>query len=573
MKKVLFTVIFIMLTLISSVFAQTEVSMYDSENAVIEIKGTALPDEDIKILILNPEKTIEEAQTDSGARQYNDTVYADGSGEYVHRIKLYKPSAGYYKVYIKEGSGDVTEYEIYYATLDEKVSAAKEVISAPTLLSDKNKREVLGVEDALINAINTEELFDFMNEDLKNNPISFSDNDSNEEKSAKLLDLQSRIKKYTILSAYNQSKAQYLYSNDGSFRYDDILGFSEIDKNNQTTINELYNKQIKDTSYVRNAILGKNVKSIDELKRLFADNVVYYAIVNNKNTGYGHIESCITMKNILYIKNVNESDNPLKAYFSLGTEDRKKADFNIMQNAEKLTVDNYFDIIKECSEKAKSNNEKGGGGGNVSSRGNGTFVPGGTVSQNDSKSDNSGNGFSDVPNGNWAKDFVEYVTECGIIDGIGNNKFGPDLYLTREQAAKVICLTFKLSPDNTAEKVFSDTDVKQWYCPYVNTAYKNKIINGKDKENFGIGENITRQDFAVMIYRAAETGEKTVSECDILDYNSISDYAKEAVGYLKDSGIISGYEDGSFMPMKNITRAEMAKIIYNVIQKYKYVYK
>ena len=78
---------------------------------------------------------------------------------------------------------------------------------------------------------------------------------------------------------------------------------------------------------------------------------------------------------------------------------------------------------------------------------------------------------------------------------------------------------------------------------------------------------VTRQDMAVMVYRAlCKKGyENKNSKLTFYDADQISDYAKEAVSYLAGKGVISGMGDGRFSPKGNATRAQTAKIIYAVL--------
>ena len=79
-----------------------------------------------------------------------------------------------------------------------------------------------------------------------------------------------------------------------------------------------------------------------------------------------------------------------------------------------------------------------------------------------------------------------------------------------------------------------------------------------------MGKNITREDFAVMLYRII--GEEITEKSSFSDYNEISDYAKDAVSYMNKKGYINGYSDNTFRPEKEITRAEAASIIYRYIK-------
>ncbi|MDY4212287.1 MAG: S-layer homology domain-containing protein, partial [Eubacteriales bacterium] len=87
---------------------------------------------------------------------------------------------------------------------------------------------------------------------------------------------------------------------------------------------------------------------------------------------------------------------------------------------------------------------------------------------------------------------------------------------------------------------------------------------------FGIGMNITREDMAVMIYRAYRLNVKKIGEYEkefaFADDENISDYAKEAVYVLKNMSVINGTDNGNFAPKSLATRAEASKMLYGLIQ-------
>ena len=88
---------------------------------------------------------------------------------------------------------------------------------------------------------------------------------------------------------------------------------------------------------------------------------------------------------------------------------------------------------------------------------------------------------------------------------------------------------------------------------------------GRNAKIFGIGDNVTRQDMAVIIFRAAQlkASEKTAG---FSDFEKISDYAKEAVSALYSAKVLSGTGNGNFEPVKFATRAEAAKMIYEALK-------
>ena len=86
------------------------------------------------------------------------------------------------------------------------------------------------------------------------------------------------------------------------------------------------------------------------------------------------------------------------------------------------------------------------------------------------------------------------------------------------------------------------------------------IVKGIAGDRFGTGLNITREDMAVMAYKAS--GLSKGGDCSgFADYSQISDYAKDAVAAMKEHGIITGRGNNEFAPKAYATRAEAAKII------------
>ena len=112
---------------------------------------------------------------------------------------------------------------------------------------------------------------------------------------------------------------------------------------------------------------------------------------------------------------------------------------------------------------------------------------------------------------------------------------------------------------------YKDIDNSAWYAPYIAAAVDNGLINGISDEQFGIGMPITRQDICVIIMRAMKGEVQEGTNPLFADSDDISEYAREAVAYLNDCGIINGFEDGTFMPKNNCTRAQAAKIICTLI--------
>lgn len=175
--------------------------------------------------------------------------------------------------------------------------------------------------------------------------------------------------------------------------------------------------------------------------------------------------------------------------------------------------------------------------------------------------------FSDIESCGWAVEAIEYLYNKNIISGKETGKYFPEDNVLREEFVKMIVTAAEIS--NGERKMnFSDVKGTDWFYSYVNKAYSSGIINGIDENSFGAGITITRQDICVIIANLLKTKGKEITppEIDFVDNADIADYAKESVAVLAEFGIINGYEDKSFRPNGFATRAEVAKIVYALLQ-------
>ena len=172
--------------------------------------------------------------------------------------------------------------------------------------------------------------------------------------------------------------------------------------------------------------------------------------------------------------------------------------------------------------------------------------------------------FTDMDGAAWAKAAVKALYEKGIVSGKTNTEFYPNNAVTRAEFAKLLVMCKNaLVKDNT--QYFNDVAENSWYFDYVNSAYLINAVKGDDNGNFNPNDKITRQDMAVMIYRAMNMSDADLP--DFTDSDEISDYAVNAVGALYSKGIVSGMGNGSFAPRDFATRAQAAQMIYKLISK------
>lgn len=223
------------------------------------------------------------------------------------------------------------------------------------------------------------------------------------------------------------------------------------------------------------------------------------------------------------------------------------------------------------SESTSSGGSSGGSSGSGRGTGTGSYSSGETVNEYQvEKPQNNTERFSDLSDAEWAVSAINALADKGIISGDDNGKFNPNNNVTREEFTKMVVLACGMY-DEDAECDFSDVGRDKWYYRYIASATKNGIITGIGGGRFGTAENITREDMAVIIRRAAAAANicfvqnKAYSEFD--DSDLIDEYAKESIKELYCAGIINGVGGNMFAPTENSTRAQAAKIIYQAFAK------
>ncbi len=228
-------------------------------------------------------------------------------------------------------------------------------------------------------------------------------------------------------------------------------------------------------------------------------------------------------------------------------------------------IKSYYESLPDDDDDDNGGGNGGGGGGTAITTGITTYAP--APIETPVTQVGTSSIFSDLKDFDWAKTAIEALFNKGIVSGDGTGRYAPNDNVTRGQFVKMVLGTFGLYKTGSTSE-FSDVSEDAWEYTYVSCAYDLGIVNGMEDGSFGVNENITRQDMAVMIKRAAEVAGlelEAVNNNNVTDFAEISDYATEAVRLLTRAGIITGFEDGSFKPMKNASRAESAVMLYRVI--------
>lgn len=176
---------------------------------------------------------------------------------------------------------------------------------------------------------------------------------------------------------------------------------------------------------------------------------------------------------------------------------------------------------------------------------------------------NNETSFSDVADNYWAKADIDKMASRLVVEGKEDGTFSPDESITRAELAEVLVKALGLKPEQVNQFVDVESGIK--YAGYIGTAYSYGIINGTSDITFNPEGLVTRQDAMTMIYRAGmiaglENSEYVTEMKNYVDYEEVSDYAKEAASWNVNNGIIVGRTETTLVPFGHITRAEISAI-------------
>lgn len=547
MKKKILCAAFMLSAICVNAFAAADVSMVDN-NVTVEIDSEA-------------EKWGTVIVTKSGESLDNENIiavkqaFADENGKAIFNFSMPETLEGgvngKYDLHIKSGDEDVYIESMYYALPVDRanvIDGLKNSTDIKAIIEDESNEEALRTLGIYLDIYNDLKDEDSQNENTELTDYvcgAFVDSRTADMSDAEVIDL---FNETLVIKAVNTLDESVEVIEKMGFSFENIKYKNAEDAVKNFVCDYIYeNKPYTSFDNVQGAYKVANM--------LYVINNTRFDTMDSKIEGYA--QGLEITEDSIYVKYINSS-NKTAINKDIVTALKKK-------NA--VTVQELLTVIDTAT---KDNQGKGNSGG-----GGDRDIDSDTI---DTPSNplatlpviNNGNrAFDDIDDVSWAKAAILAMSEKGIISGDGKGKFNPNASVKREEFVKMLVVAADMHNAN-AKCAFDDVNDGAWYSSYVASAFNNNMVYGTSKTGFGVGSDITRQDMAVMCYRAAKNANKlgkVRESVQFADESNISEYAKEAVTALYEAGAINGIGDDFFDPAGTATRAQAAVIIYNLFVK------
>ena len=173
--------------------------------------------------------------------------------------------------------------------------------------------------------------------------------------------------------------------------------------------------------------------------------------------------------------------------------------------------------------------------------------------------------FADVTQDQWFYSAVAFVYEKGYFSGTSATTFDPNAPMNRAMVATVLHRVAGSEAAKT-DQVFSDVPAGQWYSAGIAWASEKGIVNGMGDGSYAPDEAVTREQLVTMLYRfekdyrkkaAPSTGDLSAFP----DVGAVSGWARDAVSWAVDAGLLKGRDTGHLDPAGTASRAEVATIL------------
>lgn len=179
------------------------------------------------------------------------------------------------------------------------------------------------------------------------------------------------------------------------------------------------------------------------------------------------------------------------------------------------------------------------------------------------------NPFTDITSDDWYYQAVQFVYTQGLMNGTAPDKFSPNMNLSR---AMVVTILWRLEGEPIVARgnVFSDVQSGRWYSDAIAWASERGIVRGYGNSLFGPNDNVTREQFATILYNYAKYKGLDVGDSSFIaeyaDIDMISVWALDGMKWANANGLITGRTQTMLAPVGTTTRAEAATILQRFIE-------
>lgn len=165
----------------------------------------------------------------------------------------------------------------------------------------------------------------------------------------------------------------------------------------------------------------------------------------------------------------------------------------------------------------------------------------------------------------WYMLSVEYALDSGLMNGYGKSMFAPNNNLSRAMLAQIL-YNKEGKPAMSGGGDFTDVSANGWYANAVKWAAENGVVSGYGGGLFGPDDNITREQLAVMLWRYAGRPAPTDKELQFTDADTASGYALDALCWATENGVLNGLGGKRLDPRGLATRAQVAQMLKNYLE-------
>ncbi len=347
---------------------------------------------------------------------------------------------------------------------------------------------------------------------------------------------------------------------------DEFFSFADMDKKYVGYYNDI---TAEGKSALMTQLKQEKYTTFYELQARTKEQIVVDYIRNNKGAGAAFVYDVLNGCGA-------ELGLNLTAYNNLSSKERQTANGTMVNASGDISLQTMIDnavaaVLSGSTNGSNSGGASSGGGGGGAAAAM-PSNPATLMTPEDVAAFENSTGinlvFHDLKSHVWAQPAIDVLYQNGIVNGKSEGVFEPDSAVTRAEYTKMLMSALELLQSDLPESSFNDVTEADWHYAPVLSAAKLNIVNGMSENYFGAEENITRQDAAVIAFRAAKytalTLDSDIEDVSFDDQSDIDNYAQTAAKVLKKMQIINGFEDGNYRPRGTTTRAEAAVIIYRI---------